>query len=200
MSGADRGEEVGEGLARACGVAGCVEVHEKPADDGEHDRGKFGSAKAAHAVLEWCEPVGGRGAPEARPERFSCGVVQPAKHAQVGLALRPGDRRPCAGQGHRVGLVGTQAYEVGEHLDLALPGLAQDLAQQSVTGLEVVDQHPARGARGDRQRPEPIREPVLERVVGARVEKLLLDLRLALPAHQVIFSCNARYVYDSSQG
>jgi hypothetical protein len=40
---------------------------------------------------------------------------------------------------------------------------------------------------------------VLERVVGARVEKPLLDLRLALPSHQglpiqAIFSRNERYV------
>jgi hypothetical protein len=39
---------------------------------------------------------------------------------------------------------------------------------------------------------------VLERVVGARVEKPLLDLRLTLPAHQVIFSRNERYVYSRS--
>ena len=116
----------------------------------------------------------------------------------MGLARRPGDRRPCAGQGHRVGLVGSQAYEVGERLDLALPGLSQDLAEQSVAGLEVVDQHSARGARGGRQRPEPIREPVLERVVGARVEKPLPDLRLALPADRVSFSRNERYVYYRS--
>src|SRR5437870_1454903 len=76
---ADRGEEVGEGPVRACGVAGCVEVHEEAADDSEHDGGKLGSAEAAHAVLERCEPVGGRGAPEARPEWFSRGVVQPAE-------------------------------------------------------------------------------------------------------------------------
>jgi hypothetical protein len=74
---------------------------------------------------------------------------------------------------------------VGEGFYLAPPGLSQDLAEQSVTGLEVVDQHPARGACGGRQWPEPIREPVLERVVGARVEKPLPDLRLALPAHRV---------------
>src|SRR5205823_6257694 len=102
----------------------------------------LGSVEAAHAGLERREPVGGRGPPEARPEWFSRRVVQPAKHAQVGLALRPGDRRPCAGQGHRVGLVGSQAYELGEGLDLALPGLSQYLAEQSVTGLEVVDQPP----------------------------------------------------------
>jgi hypothetical protein len=40
---------------------------------------------------------------------------------------------------------------------------------------------------------------VLERVVGARVEKPLLDLRLALPAHQGIFSRNERYVYSCSR-
>src|SRR5665213_870819 len=199
LSGAvDRGEEVGEGPVRACGVAGCVKVHEEATDDSEHDGGQLGPAEATHAGLERFEPVGGRGPPEARPEWFSRRVVQPAEHAQVGLALRPGDRRPCAGQGHRVGLVGSQAYELGEGLDLAPPGLSQDLAEQSVTGLEVVDQHPARGARGGRQRPKPIREPVLERVVGARVEKPLLDLRLALSAHQVIFSRNARYVYYRS--
>jgi hypothetical protein len=36
---------------------------------------------------------------------------------------------------------------------------------------------------------------VLERVVGARVEEPLLDLRLWVPAHRVIFSRNDRYVY-----
>ena len=44
----------------------------------------------------------------------------------------------------------------------------------------------------------PDHEPVLERVVGARVEKPLLDLRFAVPAHQVIFSRNERYVYYRS--
>jgi hypothetical protein len=39
---------------------------------------------------------------------------------------------------------------------------------------------------------------VLERVVGARVEKPLLDLRLALPAHRASFSRNNRYVYYRS--
>ena len=92
----------------------------------------------------------------------------------------------------------SQAYELGECLDLALPGLSQDLAEQSVTGLEVIDQHSARGARGGRQRPEPIREPVLERVVGARVEKPLPDLRLASPADRASFSRNERYVYHRS--
>src|SRR3954466_6809151 len=85
----DRGEEVGEGPVRACGVAGCVEVHQEAADDGEHDGGKLGSAEAAHASLGRGEPVGGRGAPEAGPEWFSRGVVQPAEHAQEGLALGP---------------------------------------------------------------------------------------------------------------
>ena len=76
MSGAvERGEEVGEGAVGAWGVAGCVEVHEEAADDGEHDGGKLGSAEAAHAVLERCEPVGGRGPPEAWPEWFAGGVV-----------------------------------------------------------------------------------------------------------------------------
>jgi hypothetical protein len=36
---------------------------------------------------------------------------------------------------------------------------------------------------------------VRERVVGARVEQTLLDLRLALPSDGVMFSRNERYVY-----
>jgi hypothetical protein len=36
---------------------------------------------------------------------------------------------------------------------------------------------------------------VLERVVGARLEEPLPDLRLPVPAHRVIFSRNWRYVY-----
>src|ERR1035441_1356813 len=168
------------------------------ADDGEHDGRQFRSAETAHAFLEWCEPVGRRGPPEAGPEWFSRGVVQPAEHAEVGLALRPGDRGPGAGQGGRVGLVGSQAYEVGEGLDLAPAGLSEDLAEQFVTGPEVVDQHPVRRACGGGQRPKPVREPVLERVVGARVEEPLPDLWLALSAHRPIFSRNDRYVYCCS--
>jgi hypothetical protein len=81
-----------------------------------------------------------------------------------------------AGRGGRVELVGSQAYEVGEGLDLAPAGLSEDLAEQSVTGPEVVDQHSVRRACGGGQRPKPVREPVLERVVGARVEEPLPDL------------------------
>jgi hypothetical protein len=76
-------EEVVEGLVGACGVAGGVEVLEQTADDGENDSRQFRSAETAHAFLEWCEPVGGRGPPEAGPEWFSRGVVQPAEHAEV---------------------------------------------------------------------------------------------------------------------
>jgi hypothetical protein len=179
-----------EGPVGACGVAGGVEVPEQAADDGEHDGRRFRSAETAHAFLEWCEPVDRRGTPEAGPEWFSRGVVKPAEHAEVGLALRPGDRAPGAGQGGRV--VGSQAHEVGEGLHLAPAGLSEDLAEQSVTGPEVVDQHPGRRACGGGQRPEPVREPVLERVVGARVEEPLPDLWLALPAHRPMFSRNDR--------
>jgi hypothetical protein len=86
-------------------------------------------------------------------------------------------------QGRRVGLFGSDAQEVGEGLDLALPGLSKDLAEQSVTGSEVVDQHPARGVSGAGQRLEPVGKPVLERVVGARVEEPLPDLWLWAPPH-----------------
>jgi hypothetical protein len=47
----ERGEEVVEGLVRAFGVTGCVEVHEQAADDGKHDGGQLGPAEAPHAVL-----------------------------------------------------------------------------------------------------------------------------------------------------
>jgi hypothetical protein len=47
----ERGEEVVEGLVRAFGITGCVEVHEQAADDGKHDGGQLGPAEAAHAVL-----------------------------------------------------------------------------------------------------------------------------------------------------
>ena len=97
-------------------------------------------------------------------------------------------------QGHRVRLIGSEPQEVGEGLDLAAPGLFEDLAEQAVAGSEVVDQHPARGAGGRRKRPETVGEPVLERVVGAGVEDSLPDLWLALPAHEAIFSRNDRYV------
>jgi hypothetical protein len=180
----DDGEEVVEGLVGACGVAGRVEVHEEAADDGEHDGGQLWAAEAAHPILEGCEPVGRGGPPEAGPQWFSRAVVQPGEYAEVGLALWPGDRRPCAGQSHGVGLAGSEADEVGEGLDLTTPGLSEDLAEQRVTGPEVVDQHPVRGARGDRQRLEPIGEAVIERVVGARVEEPLPDLRLSVPAHR----------------
>src|SRR3954467_7895281 len=117
MSGAaDRGEEVVKGLVGACGFAGCVEVHEEAADDGEYEGGQLGSAEAAQAVLEGWEPVRGGGASKARPERFSAGVVQPAEHAQVGLALRPGHRGPGSLERHWVGLVGSDAQEIGERL------------------------------------------------------------------------------------
>jgi hypothetical protein len=148
-----------ERLVGACGVAGGVEVLEQAADDGEHDSGQFGSAETAHAFFERCEPVRRRGPPEAGPEWFSCRIVQPVEHAVVGLALRSGD--PGPGAGGRVGLVGSQADEVGEDLDLALAGLSEHLAEQSVTSPEVVDQHSVGRARGARQRPEPVRQPVL---------------------------------------
>ena len=105
-----RGEKVVEGLVSARGIAGCIEVHKEAADDCEHDSGQLGSAEAAHAVLKGCEPVGGRGPPEAGPEGFSRGVVQPAEHTEVRLALWSGDRGPSAGKGYRVGLVGSHAY------------------------------------------------------------------------------------------
>jgi hypothetical protein len=81
-----------EGPVGAGGVAGGVEVLEQAADDGEHDSRQFGSAETAHAFLEGCEPVRRRGPPEAGPEWFSRRVVQPVEHAEVGLALRSGDR------------------------------------------------------------------------------------------------------------
>jgi hypothetical protein len=111
--------------------------------------------------------------------------VEPAEHAQVGLTVRPCHRRPGVAQGRRIGLLWADAQEVGERLELALPRLSEDLAEQAVAGLEVVDQHPVRGAGGGRQRPEPVGEPVLERVVGARVEEALPDLRLRVPSHTV---------------
>ncbi len=166
----DRVEEVVEGPVSASGIAGCVEVHEEAADDGEYDGGQLGPVEAAHALLEGGEPVGGRGAPEVRPQWFARGVMQPTEHAQVGPAVRSGHRGPCVAQGHRVRLLGPQAQEVGEGLDLAPPGLAEYLAEQAVTGAEVVDQHSCGGARGGGERPEPFGKPVLERVVGARVE------------------------------
>jgi hypothetical protein len=58
----------------------------------------------------------------------------------------------------------------------------------------VVDQHPVRRAGGGGQRPEPVREAVLERVVGAGVEEPLPDLGLAVPADRPMFSRNDRYV------
>jgi hypothetical protein len=59
----------------------------------------------------------------------------------------------------------------------------------------VVDQHPAGGLCRGGQRLEPVGEAVLERVVGARVEEPLPDLRLRVPADRVIFSRNSSYVY-----
>ena len=75
-----------------------------------------------------------------------------------------------------------------------MAGVPEDLAKQSVTGSEVVDQHPVRYACCGGQRREPVREAVLERVVGADIEDPLPDLRLALSAHAPIFSRNDRYV------
>ena len=93
--------------------------------------------------------------------------------------MRPGDRGPGAGQGRRVGLVGSQAQEVGEGLELALAGVGEDCAQQVVTAAEVVDQHPGRRrARGHGERFQPIGEAELEGMVGTGVEEPLLDLRL----------------------
>jgi hypothetical protein len=172
-----------EGPVGAGGVASGVEVLEQAADDGEHDSRQFGSAETAHAYLERCEPVRRRGPPEAGPEWFSRRVVQPVEHAEVGLAPRPGDRGPGAGEGGRVGLVGSQADEVGEDLDLPPAGLSEHLAEQSVTGPEVVDQHSVGRAGGGGQRPEPVREPVLERVVCACVEEPLPDFWFAVSAH-----------------
>jgi hypothetical protein len=152
----DRGQEVVERATGSYGVAGGVEVHEQAADDGEHDGRQLGPAEAAQALLERREPVSGRGLPEAWPERFARGVVEPAEHAQVGPAVRSGHRRPGVAQGRRVGLLGAQAQEGGERLELALSRLPEDLPEQAVAGLEVVDQHPARGSSGGRQRPEPV--------------------------------------------
>ena len=126
--------------------------------------------------------------------------MESAEHPQVGLALRAGHRGPCPAQSHRVGLVGSDAKEVGEGVDLALSSLSKDLAEQAVAGSEVIDQHPARGVRGAGQRAESVGEPVLERVVGAGVEKSLLDLRLWVPSDGAIFSRNDRYVYCLSEG
>ena len=165
------------------GIPGGVEVHEQAADDGEHDGGQLGPAEASHALLEGREPVGGRGLPEAWPEWFAGGVVEPAEHAQVGSTVRSRHRGPGVAEGRRVGLLGADAEEVGERVELALSRLSEDLAEQAVAGFEVVDQHPARGSSGGRQRPEPVGKPVLERVVGARVEEPLLDLRLRVPSH-----------------
>ena len=108
MSGvADRCQKVGEGLIGSSGIAGGVEVHEEPADNGQYDRGQLGSAQAAHAILQGREPIGGRAPTEAGPEGFTRRVVQSAEHPKVRLALRSGDRRPGAGQGGRIGLVGS---------------------------------------------------------------------------------------------
>jgi hypothetical protein len=93
--------------------------------------------------------------------------VQPAEHAEVGLAGGTGHRRPGLTQGRGVELLGSDPQEVGEDLELALPGRFEDLAGQPVAGSEVVDQHPARGAGRGRERAEAVGEPVLERVVGA---------------------------------
>jgi hypothetical protein len=184
-----------EGLVDAFGVAGCVEVHEQAADDGEHDGGQLGPAEAAHAFLEWLEPVGGCGTPETRPEWFACSVVQATEHAQIGLTLRSSHRGPCVVQSRRVGNFRSEAQEADEGIELAPPGLSKYLAEQAVTGSEVVDQHPARGAGGGGQGTEPIGKPVLERVVGARIEQSLPDLWLALPSHSPSFSRNEWYVY-----
>ena len=109
--------------------------------------------------------------------------------------MRSDHRGPCVAQGRRVGLFGSDAQEVGEGLDLALPGLSKDLAEQFVTGSEVVDQHSARGVSGGSQRLEPVGESLLERVVGARVEEPLPDLWLGAPSDGVIFTRNNGYVY-----
>jgi hypothetical protein len=86
-------------------------------------------------------------------------------------------------QSHRIGLLGSDAQEVGEGVDLALPGLSQNLPKQAVAGSEVVNQHPTRGVRGDRQWTEPVGKPVLKRVVGTGVEEPLLDLWSWAPSH-----------------
>ena len=64
---------------------------------------------------------------------------------------------------------------------------ALGLAEQFVAGPEVVDQHSVRRAGGGGQRPKPVRQSVLERVVGAGVEESLPDLGLAVPAHATCF-------------
>jgi hypothetical protein len=58
----------------------------------------------------------------------------------------------------------------------------------------VVDQHAGRRARCGGQRFEPIREALVEGVVGTRFEEPLPDLRLPLPTHDASFSRNDRYV------
>jgi hypothetical protein len=114
--------------------------------------------------------------------------------------VRSCHRGPGVAQGRRVALLGADAQEVGERLELALSRPSEDLAEQAVAGPEVVDQHPARGSSGGRQWPEPVGKPVLERVVGAHVEQPLPDVRLRVPSHALMFSRNDWFVYCRSTG
>lgn len=184
-----------EGSVSAGRVAGRGEVHQEAADDREHDGRKLGPAEAAHPRFERCEPVRRRCPAEARPQWFTRVVMQPGENAQVGLALRPRDRRPCARKRYGIRLVCPHTDEVGERVDLAAAGLPEDLAEELVAGAEVVDQHPVRRARRASELLESVGQTVLERVVGARIEDPLPDLRLGAPAHDHSFSRNGRYVY-----
>lgn len=80
-----------------------------------------------------------------------------------------------------------------------MSGLPEDLAEQLVTGPEVVDQHPGRRASRSGQRLEPIRESPFERVVGTGVEEPLPDFWLPLSPHALIFSRNSDYDYDGCE-
>ena len=188
-------EEVVERLVCASGIAGGVEVHEETANDREDKSCELRPTSAAQAVLERPKPVGRCAAAEVGPQLLLRTFAQLAEHLQIRPALRAGHRGPGAAQGGGVGLVELHAQEVAEHLELSLPGATEDRAQQVVAAAKVVDQHAGRGASGIGQGFEPVGQAVLEGVVGARVEEPLLDLRLRMPAHSTIFSCNGPYVY-----
>jgi hypothetical protein len=148
---AERSDEVIGGLVGAYSVADRLAVHQEAMNGCEHNDGQLGSAKAACVVLEGCKPIGGRLSSKAEPGRFSCEFVQADESAERGLALRPRVLRPRAAQGTYLWFVRPQASQVEEGLAPTLPRRLEDLAGESVTGSEVVDQHPARRACGDRQ-------------------------------------------------
>ena len=81
-------------------------------------------------------------------------------------------------------LVGPQAQDLAEVLELSLPRPPEDGTEKRVAGSEVVDEHAGGRAGRGGQRLEPIGQPVGERVVGAGVEKSLTDLGLLAPAHR----------------